>query len=443
MAQLRELNLVIDVESKKLISSFASTQQGSLPTFAFGDSVPVAIRFVKASRASPPFEEVDLTNQTARIAIGTPAGNPTAGTFTLTYGASTTSAIAYNASASAIQTALNALASIIAAGGVTVTANNGIIRIVFSNVGARTDITANVSDLYPTSSAKTARAQTGDGTKQEIVVVAFETQPAAYAELSDDFDPATVVVATVRNGESGVGEIQTITLYPEPYGGSYTLTVGADTTPAIPWDATASEVQGALEGIATLTGKVVVSGGFPAFTLSFDTSLENIGASAGDATGLIVPTGKRGTLNLNVAGIIELLNGESSTTSPTFEAELFDSSTESPWTVLQMPCTVIEDLIPNEPTEPTPLPTFADWGDGRYLKHSAAQTLNTTGRSQALSNLGIGHVDSGLKIVFDTDGQPWLAIRNLDTGTFKPVAISGAGAAESLVVLDPALAPFV
>src|SRR5438874_2008010 len=40
------------------------------------------------------------------------AGSPTGGTFTLTFGANTTSAIAYNAAASAVQTALQALASI-------------------------------------------------------------------------------------------------------------------------------------------------------------------------------------------------------------------------------------------------------------------------------------------------------------------------------------------
>lgn len=45
----------------------------------------------------------------------------TSGTFTLQYGANTTPGIAYNASANDVETALNLLASIIAAGGVTCT----------------------------------------------------------------------------------------------------------------------------------------------------------------------------------------------------------------------------------------------------------------------------------------------------------------------------------
>jgi len=46
-------------------------------------------------------------------------GAPTGGTFTLTLGANTTSAIAYNAAAGVVEAALNALASVVALGGVS------------------------------------------------------------------------------------------------------------------------------------------------------------------------------------------------------------------------------------------------------------------------------------------------------------------------------------
>ncbi|WP_280319880.1 hypothetical protein [Nocardia wallacei] len=54
----------------------------------------------------------------------TVTGSPTGGTFTLTYSGQTTSAIAYNASASTVQTALAALSNI-GAGNVAVTGSNG------------------------------------------------------------------------------------------------------------------------------------------------------------------------------------------------------------------------------------------------------------------------------------------------------------------------------
>lgn len=60
-------------------------------------------------------------NEVQTIAI---SGSPTGGTFTVTYAGQTTAGIAYNASASAVQTALAAL-STIGAGNVSVSGSNG------------------------------------------------------------------------------------------------------------------------------------------------------------------------------------------------------------------------------------------------------------------------------------------------------------------------------
>ena len=57
-----------------------------------------------------------------------------AGTFTLSFNGSTTGALAYNATAAAVQTALNALASISAIGGVTVTQTGTVYRVLFNTV---------------------------------------------------------------------------------------------------------------------------------------------------------------------------------------------------------------------------------------------------------------------------------------------------------------------
>lgn len=74
-------------------------------------------------------------------------GNPTSGTFTLTYGANTTAAIAYNASAATIQTALTGLASV-GGGNATVaaTATPGTFTITFTGTLANTAVTLIVAD---------------------------------------------------------------------------------------------------------------------------------------------------------------------------------------------------------------------------------------------------------------------------------------------------------
>jgi hypothetical protein len=82
---------------------------------------------VESFDASAEFEAV-LTGQTFGLNNGkqtvTISGSPTGGTFTLTYGANTTSGLAYNAAASAVQTALQGLASI-GASNATVTGSAG------------------------------------------------------------------------------------------------------------------------------------------------------------------------------------------------------------------------------------------------------------------------------------------------------------------------------
>jgi hypothetical protein len=64
---------------------------------------------------------VAAKNETQTV---TPVGSPTGGTYTLTFGGNTTSSIAYNASAGAVETALEALASI-GSGNATVTGDAG------------------------------------------------------------------------------------------------------------------------------------------------------------------------------------------------------------------------------------------------------------------------------------------------------------------------------
>ena len=91
--------------------------------------------------AYPRNEKVD-----AKITSTTP---PTAGTFTLTYGAQTTGTIVYNATAAQVQTALEALSSI-GTGNVLVTGGpgpNGTFRIEFRGTLANTNTTAITATL--------------------------------------------------------------------------------------------------------------------------------------------------------------------------------------------------------------------------------------------------------------------------------------------------------
>lgn len=98
----------------------------------------------------------DLTVTTAAAAVTalndqqriTLTGVPTGGTFTLTFGGQTTSALAWNASVSAVQTALRALSSI-GGGNVNVTSDNGYLVEFVGTMAAANQplITGNGSSL--------------------------------------------------------------------------------------------------------------------------------------------------------------------------------------------------------------------------------------------------------------------------------------------------------
>ena len=332
------LDLVVDVSKGVLLSSFDSTARlPTTPKFVFGDQAPVSVRLVEPSGInSTPWRELDLTGKTINVSVGELGGVPDGGTFTLTYGGDTTAAIDYNATASAISTIINALASITSAGGVTVTsAAAGSYRITFVTNGVRTDFTSNTTPLSPTIYSYIAEAQTGTASIQEVVLIRLQTQPACYLALPDNLPVAAITVVEERAGASGVSEIQSLTLNPIPYDGSYTITVGGDESTSLVYNSTAAEIQAALVALTAVgAGNAVVTGEFPYYTVTFAASLGNIGAMSGDVSALVVPQGRAGDLDINVPGVAEILAGKTSA-EVTLDISVEDDGSSDIWTPLQ------------------------------------------------------------------------------------------------------------
>ncbi len=91
---------------------------------AAGASGAELVWFAEPGTTAPTDSEAALASPANEVQTITITGTPTGGTFTLSYAGQTTSAIAYNAAASAVQTALRAL-STIGSTGVTVTGGPG------------------------------------------------------------------------------------------------------------------------------------------------------------------------------------------------------------------------------------------------------------------------------------------------------------------------------
>jgi hypothetical protein len=153
------------------------------------------------------------------------ASGATTGTFTLTFDGQTTAALVYNASAAAIQSALENL----------------------SNV--------EVGDVQVTGGP----INTQDVTVTFMGDLGLQNVPTIVADTSN-LDAADLSISTTNVAEPGVNEVQTLT----PTGvtaGTFTLTFNGQTTAAIDWDATAAEIETALNLLSTIDGDVDASGG--------------------------------------------------------------------------------------------------------------------------------------------------------------------------------------
>lgn len=113
-----------------------------------------------------------LTDEVQQIVI---TGSPTGGTFTLTFGANTTAAIAYNADAATIQAALEAIASV-GVGNVRVYGSglpSGVITVLFCKTLGATNV-----------AAMTATGSLTGGTTPAVVISTTQAGGGSYTTIA-------------------------------------------------------------------------------------------------------------------------------------------------------------------------------------------------------------------------------------------------------------------
>lgn len=354
-----KVNFFIDIPNKRLIRDFFSNLEIVPRPFVQGDTINARIIGVEPNIGGDPTRPWRYVALPTSIYLGLgPVGeSPTLGTFTLTYGADTTAALAYNITAAALETALNALASITSAGGIDVTGpDRGPYQIVFRTAGSRTAITGNADLLYPLSSIQVYEARAGDTGTNEIQVVVIDRQPAALAQTFTAIAAPGITITTLQEGATDVPEVQRVALDATTHGGTFTLTFDGATTGALPYNITSANLQVELENLTTIgTANVVVTGSFPEYVLTFIGLAGNQPAVTASAAGLSGPIGVEGAFALNTAGIEQLLDGEASIDTKLEIAAQIDGS---PVTLIQTTATIINDQIPNAPASGTGLPSY-------------------------------------------------------------------------------------
>jgi hypothetical protein len=445
MALPSAIKLFINPRTGLAFGNFNGSSQITNPVVTLGDTARFELYLVEDTGLNTyPRQEVPFPGSPGiRVAVGPIDEPPLAGTWTVSFDGDTTSALAFNITAAALAAALNALASITAAGGVTVSKIADNYNIVFNQNGARGDITTNPAALIPLSAATVAVLQVGTSTRPQIALVHLQR---TIAGLATSFSPTAASAITIESLSAWNGSRATYraSIAPDPKGGSFTLAFDAATgtdvsSPAVAVGASAIDVQNALNSGALVDKVSVTQVGAYAYDITVTAEPGTNGLTASSA-GLISFSGYVGELSLNTAEAISLLDGAASVQT-TLEVEI--TSDSKALTILQLPCTMQNAVIDAGSVSPLVLDTYLSQSvaDGRYARQ-ANNLSDLDDISAARTNLSvysISSVDTALALKSDASD---LALKaDLAGATFTGKVNTTATATTAALNIDPQATP--
>jgi hypothetical protein len=432
MALPSAIKLFINPRTGLAFGNFNGTSQITNPTVTLGDTARFEVYLVEDTGInSYPRQEVSFPGTPGiKIAVGPIDESPQAGTWKASFGGDTTSALAYNITAAALATALNGLASITAAGGVTVSKIGDNYNIVFNENGARGDILTDSTALIPLSTATVAKLQIGDSTRPQIALVHLQRTIAGLA-TSFTATPASAITIESLSAWDGSRAEYRASITPDPKGGSFSLAFDAATgtdvsSASIAIGASAIDVQNALN-LGALVDKVSVSQvGAYAYDITV-TAQPGTGGLTANGAGLISFSGYVGELSLNTAEAISLLDGANLVLT-NLEVEI--TSDSKTLTVLQIPCTLKNAVIDAGSVQPLILDVYQTEAaaDGRYARQ-ANNLSDLASVSQARTNLGVystSSVDTALALKANLSGATFSGNIVRDNGLGQTIIAPGS-----------------
>jgi hypothetical protein len=345
-----EKYLWIDTDNRKLVKGFRDPSEESTIKFTQGDVVPLRVVLLKSNPGNPgtPYSNIEVTTETLRVAMGRIDQSVTSGTFTLTYGADTTAALDYDISVADLSTALNGLASITSAGGVTVTGSDGgPWTVTFDSVGARTAISGDLTNIVPISDLAIFTKTEGDGSTAEVQILKLKESPIALQESFSTLSAPSITVTETIAGGTGINEQQKVKIDKECRGGNFVLGFGADQA-TFEYGVSAADMKTGLEAMSTLaagdTSVIKISDLEYDITFIGTKAATNVALIVADDSGLLGFEGFSANFDLSSYAVEELLNLTEEDAELFFEVELYLSGART--TLLRLDnCTIENDLI--------------------------------------------------------------------------------------------------
>ena len=430
--------LVLWANSSKNVIQDAWQSNGTIDAVRLtqGDTLAVQLHWITDFAGEGAVHEEVIWPSAANVtlALGRIDAAPEAGVFSLSYGGQTTAEIPFSATGVQIASALNALASIAAEGGVTAVRTGTIYKVVWNSTGVLASSLAVVSnDLLPQCTIGISLARAGSSTATGIYNLHIKQAPVAACTVWET--PNAPEISVELESSIGLMRIWVLKLERLPRSGAFNLQwVSSAGAPGISWrislyTISAFEIRRALlaaEGWNQTWFADVIDRGPMEWEIRISISTNVPGAVAPvvslTSTRVVVQdfSIKSGLLSLNTLEVEGLLAGQSSV-DVVMEVEVEMGGTRR--TIVQAQAYIVNDLIDTDVYD------LVQWGDvlpaDSVLRFDTSQALTAGQQLQVRNNIGALGASS-LDALIAKDDELELLLGSISLTTDELAAINGS-----------------
>ena len=383
------LKLWMAPESNRLLAGPSSFSPAQNPVFYEGNTARIELHILAgAGIGKIPYEVAFPAGASIQLAVGQVNAFPTSGSWKLMVEDNQTADMPFNATPVQVAAALNALASVQAAGGVTSALNGDGYTVTWNTLGTKPDIGIGADTLVPSSYESISLVQQGTATNRKVIYVELRQAPVA---LGVEWDPLPSPVISVSEVTAWNGTTQTwrFSIEPAPKAGSYDLTVAGTLTKSynLSYSATADNITN------NLATDFPNSKAYKTGEAQFDIVFQEQVILTADGNGLIGYIGYIGNVNFSTAEIHQLIGGLASRQT-TLEVAI--ESDGIPQTLIQVNCIVSSDVISNGVLQPLPLGTAMSEqvANARFVRRDVDQNPDSITQDMIWQNLGVDTLGS-------------------------------------------------
>lgn len=463
--------LIVNVETGNLLPTLDGLVGSTQPRYVLGDTTPVELYLVKTSGGgTTPITPVPFpAGSTVRLAVGVVNQHPTSGDWHLSFGGDETGELDADITAADLATAINALPSITAAGGVSVSKVGNQYQITFESYGDKGAFTGRSSSLYPASEIQVQTLQEGDATTHEVVLVNLFVRPIALTTTFTDLDAPGGTYSA--NGFELTGSIRQGSFRLRLSWGQDGTTYTTWTQPILPGQTPTQISQVVFNALVNagwgqVTGNATKNAWGSTVTLldNYKWRIDFVAPEFTTAIAVVAPTvididtsdlvpleGKQGELSMATAEAIAYLGSESSKRA-VLELEVTAGTITQ--TLVQVQCDVVGEVIVDGAFAPVPLdvPLAESVANNRFVRRDADQTLDTSSKNQIWENItgqttftGVDLVAALVNSVAPSASNPFVtlseaapafdqSLNTTDAVNFTGVEVAGQVVAQDLLI---------